>query len=70
MAQVLVVYEALLASAQSLSQVQNVRRAIERAGGRVEIERQAGSAAHIVTVWLPPERRIEDALPGLPFYPI
>ncbi|HEX8730997.1 MAG TPA: hypothetical protein VF725_02950 [Ktedonobacterales bacterium] len=70
MAQTLVVYEALLASEQSLARVRNVSRAIERTGGRVEIERQAGSAAHIVTVWLPPQHRIEDALPGLPFYPV
>lgn len=70
MSQVLVVYEALLANEQSLARVHAARRAIEHVGGRIEIERQAGSAAHVVTIWLPMPYHPDGVLPGLPFYPV
>ena len=66
----LVVYEATLYNPQSLVSVQAARPAIERVGGRVEIDRPSVTGMITVTLWLPSAYFPSVFLPGLPFYPI
>lgn len=62
-------YQAVLSRPDNVARVQAARRAIERAGGKVEIiPSNAGMTAVILT--LPDHHAPEHFLPGMPFYPL
>ncbi len=64
----LLVYEALLANAQSLERVKAARRAIERAGGSVKLAPPTSTGMVLVTIALPEGYTPQQFVPGLPFY--
>lgn len=62
-------YQALLARAENLARVKKMRRAIEEAGGRMEIAPPTATGMVRVTLWLPPQYQPGSFFPDLPFYP-
>jgi hypothetical protein len=62
-------YQAALARAENVAHVHSARRAIERIGGKVQIDPPAKNGIVIVTLHLPEGHLPSDYLPGLPFYP-
>lgn len=63
-------YQALLTRPENVAQTRAQRRAIEEAGGKLEIEPPTPTGMVVVTLWLPSHRRPNEFLPGLPFYPL
>ena len=62
-------YQAMLARPESLAQVRAAQRAIEQAGGAVEM-RQTGTPGLVaVTILLPEPFTPEQFVPGIPFFP-
>ena len=62
------IYEALLAQAESIARVKAARRAIERAGGTVKLAPPTASGMVLVTLTLPDRHTPQEFMPGLPFY--
>ena len=63
-------YQALLTRPENVAQTRAQRRALEEAGGKLEIEPASPTGMGVVTLWLPAQRRPHEFLPGLPFYPL
>jgi hypothetical protein len=60
-------YEAVFSRPESVARVQAARRAIERAGGRLEIRPPNRAGMVVVTLTLPDPYTPDDFVPGLPF---
>jgi hypothetical protein len=61
-------YHALLSRPESLARVQSAHRAIERAGGFIEIRNTTTAGLMLVVLRLPPGRTPDQFIAGLPFY--
>jgi len=63
-------YQALFSRPENVARVQQARRAIEQAGGKVIIGAPAKNGMITVILTLPETSSPDDFLPGLPFYPV
>ncbi|HEX8996048.1 MAG TPA: hypothetical protein VF812_08455 [Ktedonobacterales bacterium] len=61
-------FQALLSRPESIARVRALRRTIEQAGGRVEIEPPSANGMVVVTLWLPPQYEPGEFFPDMPFY--
>ena len=62
-------YQALLARADNVTKVRQMRRAIEAVGGKIEMAPPTATGMVRVTLWLPPQYQPGEFFPDLPFYP-
>ncbi len=62
-------YQALLARADNVARVKQLRRTIEGVGGKIELAPPTSTGMVRVTLWLPTQYQPQDFFPGLPFYP-
>jgi hypothetical protein len=63
-------YEAALTRPDNVAQVKAAAPSIKRIGGTVQISAPTADGVTLVVVTLPQIYRIEDILPGLPFYSV
>ena len=61
-------YEAALTRPDNVAQVKAATPLIKRLGGTVHISAPTSDGVTLVIVTLPKSQRLEDILPGLPFY--
>ncbi len=62
-------YQALLSRADNVAKVKRMRRAVESAGGKIEMAPPTSTGMVRVTLWLPPSHLPGAFFPDLPFYP-
>jgi hypothetical protein len=63
-------YESVLTRPENIAQVRAATPDIKRIGGTVQISAPTANGGVLVVVTLPQTYRVEDFLPGLPFYPV
>ena len=61
-------YEAALTRPDNIAQVKAAIPLIMRIGGTVQFAQPTSTGVTLVVVTIPAAHRIEDILPGLPFY--
>lgn len=66
----LIAYQALLSNPASAARVQALKRAIERAGGRVSIAPPTREGMVLVILEMPDGVMPEQFFPDMPFYPV
>ena len=62
-------YQALLSRPDNVAKVKQMRRAIESAGGKIELAPPTSTGMVRVTLWLPVSHQPNNFFPDLPFYP-
>lgn len=63
-------FEAMLTRPESLIRVQEARSAIERVGGRIEIQPSGSPDLTIVLLHLPEPFQPDEFVPEVPFFPV
>jgi hypothetical protein len=64
------IYEAALSRPENVAQVKAATPYIKSIGGSAQLSAPAPTGVTLVVVTLPETYRIEDILPGLPFYEV
>ena len=62
-------YDAALTRPDNIAQVKAAIPLIKKIGGTVQLSAPTATGMTLVVVTIPETYRIEDLLPGLPFYP-
>lgn len=62
-------YQALLSRADNVAKVKKMRRAVESAGGKIEMAPPTSTGMVRITLWLPLSHQPGSFFPDLPFYP-